>query len=127
MGLMRSSFMRPMTYQSTTKFMPDSRWFLGSLQFITDKFGILTLQEPESREIIRSGTCRLSPTPVRVGLINEAQLEHGLSELGKTGLDPIGDKADHIMAVSVAITNPICQSPSESDSEGGKEVYMVGE
>jgi hypothetical protein len=40
---MRSSFMRAMVYQSTTKFLPGSRWFRGSLQFITDKFGDLTL------------------------------------------------------------------------------------
>jgi hypothetical protein len=32
-----------MAYQSTIKFLPGSRWFLGSLQFITDKFGELTL------------------------------------------------------------------------------------
>jgi hypothetical protein len=42
-GLTRSSFVRAMTYQSTTKFLPGSRWFLGSLQFITDKFRDLTL------------------------------------------------------------------------------------
>jgi hypothetical protein len=35
--------MRAMAYQSTTKFLPSSRWFLGSLQFITNKFVDLTL------------------------------------------------------------------------------------
>jgi hypothetical protein len=39
--------MRTMMYQFTTKFLPSSRWFLGSLQFITDKYGDLTLQDPE--------------------------------------------------------------------------------
>jgi hypothetical protein len=40
---MRSSFMRGMPFQSTTKFLLGSRWFLGSLQFITDKFRDLSL------------------------------------------------------------------------------------
>jgi hypothetical protein len=69
---MRSIFVRAMTHQSTTKFLPGSRWFLGSLQFITDKFRDLTLQEPESCGIIGSGTDRLPLAPVRVSLVNEA-------------------------------------------------------
>jgi hypothetical protein len=36
MGLTRSSFVRAMVYQSTTKFLTGTRWFLGSLKFITD-------------------------------------------------------------------------------------------
>jgi hypothetical protein len=72
MGLTRSSFMRAMAYQSTTKFLPGSRWFPGSLQFITDMFGDLILQEPESHEVIGSGTDHLPPAPVQVSLINEA-------------------------------------------------------
>jgi hypothetical protein len=64
MGLMRLSFMRAMTYQSITKFLSDSRWFLGSLQFITNKFGDLTKQDPESRRIIESGTGLLPAAPV---------------------------------------------------------------
>jgi hypothetical protein len=50
-GLNRPSFVRAMAYQSTTKFLPGSRWFLGSLEFITDKFGDLSLQELESCEL----------------------------------------------------------------------------
>jgi hypothetical protein len=123
---MRSSFMRSMAYQSTTKFLPGSRWFLGSLQFITDKFGDLTLQEPKSCGIIRSGTGRLPLASIRVGLINEAQFRHRLSELGKTGSNPTGDKADHTLPILAATTNPICQSPLEFDSDGGGEVYIVG-
>jgi hypothetical protein len=124
---MRSSFVRAMTFQSTTKFLPGSRWFLGSLQFITDKFGDLNLQEPESSEVTRSGTGRLPPASVWVGLINEALLRHWLNELGKTDLDPTGDKADHILTILAATTDPIFQSSLESDSEGGREVYMVGD
>jgi hypothetical protein len=41
--------------------------------------------------------------------------------------DPIGDKADHTLAVSTATTDPIYQSSLESDSKGDREVYMVGQ
>jgi hypothetical protein len=41
-------------------------------------------------------------------------------------MDPAGDKADHILAVSVATIDQIYQSSLESDSEGGREVYIVG-
>jgi hypothetical protein len=41
-------------------------------------------------------------------------------------LDPAEDKADHTLAILAAITDPIYQSSPESDSEGGGEVYMVG-
>jgi hypothetical protein len=43
MGLMRSSFVRAMAFQSTTKFLLGSRWVLGSLLFIGNKFGDLNL------------------------------------------------------------------------------------
>jgi hypothetical protein len=123
---MRSSFMSAITYQSTTKFLPGSKWFLGSLQFITDKFRDLTLQEPESRKVIGSGTDPLPSGLVRVSLINETHLGHGLSKLGKMDLDPAEDKANHNLAVLTATTDPIYQSSPESDFEGGGEVYMMG-
>jgi hypothetical protein len=88
---MRSSFMRAMTFQSTTKFLLGSRWFLGPLLFIADKFGDMNLQEPESCEVIKSGTGHLPPAPVQVNLVNEARLKHGPIKLGKTDLDPSGD------------------------------------
>jgi hypothetical protein len=69
-------------FQSTTKFLPSSRWVLGSLLFIADKIGDLNLMEPKLCEIIGSGTDRLPPAPVRVGLINEAQLRHESLQLG---------------------------------------------
>jgi hypothetical protein len=89
---MRSSFVRAMTFQSTTKFLLDSRWVLGSLLFIADKFEDLNLQKHESCEFIGSGISRLQPAPVRVGLVNEPQLGHGLDELRKTDLDPSREK-----------------------------------
>jgi hypothetical protein len=48
MGLTRSSFVRAMAFQSVNKFLPGLRWFLGSLEFINDKIGDISLQEPES-------------------------------------------------------------------------------
>jgi hypothetical protein len=95
MGLMRSSFMRTNAFQSTTKFLPGSMWFLGSLEFLTDQFGNLSVQEPELSEVIGSGTGCLPPTPVRVSLVNEAQLR--LGPLGETDTNPVEDKADHTM------------------------------
>jgi hypothetical protein len=44
MGLLRSNFMIAMAFQSTTKFLPGSRWILGSLLFIADKFGDLNFR-----------------------------------------------------------------------------------
>jgi hypothetical protein len=54
MGLTRSSFVRAMVFQITTKFLPGSRCVLGFLLFIADMFEVLKLQEPD--EVIRSGT-----------------------------------------------------------------------
>jgi hypothetical protein len=98
-----------MTYQSTNKFSPDSRLIFGSLLFITDKFGDLSLQEPEPHP-----TKRIPLIPVRVSLVTEPQLRHGFNTSGEMEM-PSGDKADHN------------QSPSKSDSDGGREVYMVGQ
>jgi hypothetical protein len=41
-------------------------------------------------------------------------------------LDPAGDKADHILAILAATTDPIYQLSPKSNFEGGSEVYMVG-
>jgi hypothetical protein len=84
-----------MSFQSTTKFLPGSRWVLGSLIFIADKFGDMNLQEPESREVVGSGTGHLPPALIRVGLINESQLGHRSVELGKADPDPSEDNTDH--------------------------------
>jgi hypothetical protein len=51
--------MRTMAFESATKFLLGSRWFLGSLEFLTDKFGNLSLQEPELSEVIRLGNVYL--------------------------------------------------------------------
>jgi hypothetical protein len=106
-GLTRSSFVRAMSFQSTIKFLPGSKWVLGSLLFIPNMFGDLILQELESCKVIRSDTSCLPPAPVRVGLVSEAQLRHGSIQLGKMDSNPSGDKVDHTLAVPVATTDPI--------------------
>jgi hypothetical protein len=126
-GLTRSSFMRSMAFQSTTKFLSGSRWVLGSLLFIADKFRNLSLQEPKSHEVARLGIGRLPPAPVQVSLVNEAQLRHRSIKLGKTDTDLLGHKADHTLAILITITDPIYQMPPKSDSEGDREVFMEGE
>jgi hypothetical protein len=124
---MRSIFVTAMAFQSINKFLPGSRWVLGSLLFIADKFGDLNLQERKLREVVGSSTGHLPPALVWVALINEAQHEHRPTKLGKTDSDPSGDKADHTLAISAAITDPIHQSSPKSDSEGDQKVYMVGQ
>jgi hypothetical protein len=99
----------------------------GIFLFIADKFGDLNPQEPESHEVVRSGIGHLPPALVWVSLINEARPGHGFIKLGKTGLDPSRDKVDHTSAISVAITDPIYQSSVDSDFEGDREVYLLGQ
>jgi hypothetical protein len=41
--------------------------------------------------------------------------------------DPTEDKADHTLVVLAAAIDPIFQLSSESDSEYGGQVYMVGQ
>jgi hypothetical protein len=98
---------RAMTFQSTTKLLLGSKWFLGPLDFLTDKFGNLSRQEPELSKAVGSGIGRLPPSPVRVGLVNEAQFKHGLGLLGEMDTDPAEDRADHTLAAQVAATYPI--------------------
>jgi hypothetical protein len=42
-------------------------------------------------------------------------------------IDPAEDKADHTLVVLAAAIDPIFQLSSESDSEYGGQVYMVGQ
>jgi hypothetical protein len=96
MGLTRSSFVRTIAFQSTTKFLPSLKWFLGSLEFLADKFGNLSFQELELSKVARSGTDRLPPVLVRIGLVNEAQLRLGSSR--ETDPYSVEDRADHTLA-----------------------------
>jgi hypothetical protein len=103
------------------------RWVLESLLFITNKFRDLSLQEPELPDVTGLGTGRLALVPVRVGLINEARLRHRSMVLGEADTDPPRDKTNHNLAGFPDTTYPIYQAPPEFDSEGSREVYMVGQ
>jgi hypothetical protein len=63
-GLTRLGFVRVMAFQSTTKFLPNCRWFLDSLEFLTDKFENLSLQEPKLSKVTGLGIGHLAPAPV---------------------------------------------------------------
>jgi hypothetical protein len=76
-------------------------------------------------KVTGSGTGHLPPTPVRVGLINEAQLGHRFNSLEEMDADPTEDRVDHTLAAQAAATDPIYSPSSESNSEYGREVYMV--
>jgi hypothetical protein len=114
-----------MAFQSRTKLHPGSRWFLGSVEFLTDQFGNLSLQELESSEVDESGTDRLPLALVQVCLVNEAQLRLGPS--GEMDTDPIEDKVDHTPTARAATVDPIYSPSSGSYSEYGREVYMVAQ
>jgi hypothetical protein len=90
-----------------------------------DKCGDLSLQELESREVIESGTDRVPPIPIQVGLISEARLRYRLRVSGEVESDPSGDKANHHGFSCLATTDLIYQTSPESDSDSGQEVYMV--
>jgi hypothetical protein len=96
------------------------------LTFIGDKMGNLSWQEPESWKIAWSGTNRVHPIPARDGLACEAQLVHGSSISGQLDLDPSGDIIDHHEICCSAAIDPIYKPSPESDSNGGREVFMVG-
>jgi hypothetical protein len=111
-GLTRLDYVRSMVFQLTRKFLPRSRWVLGSLLFITDKFRDLSLQEPESLYVTGSSTDHIPMIPAQVSLVITAQLRHGSNESGEAGSDTSGDKADHHESGFPATTDPICKSPS---------------
>jgi hypothetical protein len=94
-GFTRFVYMRSTTFRSTSKFLPSSRLVFGSLLFIVDKMGDLSLQKTKSREEVGSNTDRFPPMPVRVNLACEARLGHGSSNTGESELDPSGDRVDH--------------------------------
>jgi hypothetical protein len=78
-GLTRSSFVRAMVFHPATKFLPGSRWCLGSLEFITNKFWG---SKSAGTRVEQSHQIRHRPLPldpVRVDLVSEAQLVHGLT------------------------------------------------
>jgi hypothetical protein len=127
MGLTRFNYVRSMAFQLASKFLSGSRMVFGSLLSNADNMGDLRLREPELWEITRLGTDRFPPTPARVGLTCKAQLRHRSNRSGKPELDPSRDNADHQEICCPVAADPIYKMPSESNSDGGQEVFMVGQ
>jgi hypothetical protein len=83
------------------------------------------MQEPEQQESLGSYVDRSPMTLIRVGLASKARPGHGSDESWESELDHSGDD----LRVCYPITaNPIYNIAvlSESDSKGGREVFMVG-
>jgi hypothetical protein len=118
---MRFIYVRSMSFQSTSKFLPGTRTVFGSLLFIADKMGYLNLQEPESWEIVGLGTDIFPLASAEVDLACEARLGHGSSRSGGGE-----DNIDHHKICCPDAADPIYKSSLESDSDGYREVFMVG-
>jgi hypothetical protein len=92
---------------------------------LTNNFGNISLQESELSKVTGSGTVCLPSSPVRVDLINEAQLDHRLGLLGEMDMGPGEDRADYTLATQAATTDLIYSPSAESDSKYDREIYMV--
>jgi hypothetical protein len=125
-GPTRLSYARSMTFQSSSKFLPGSRLASGSLLFIANQMGDLSLSEPASREIVGSGTDRVHLIPTRDGLAYEAQLGHKTCLSAESELDPSMDNTDHHKVCCPTTTYPIYKPSPEFDSDNGQVVFMVG-
>jgi hypothetical protein len=119
MGLTRFIYVRSLVFKLASKFLRGLRLVFGSLLFITDKMGNLSLQEPESREIVRSNIDRLPPTLVRVSLACEAWPRHRSTRLLECESDPSGDNINHHEIYCPDAVDSIYKPSSESDSDGG--------
>jgi hypothetical protein len=97
----------------------------GSLLFIANKMGDLSLQEPKLQEITGSDTDRFPPTLVRVSLVCEACPRHGSNKSGESKSDLSVDNVYHCKICCPIATDPIYKPSSESDSEGDREIFMV--
>jgi hypothetical protein len=115
-----------MAFDSTSRFLPGSRLVFGSLLFIVDKMGDLSLHQPEWREIIRSDTDHFPLTSTRAGVACEAWLGRGSIGSGEFELGPSGDSVDHHEICCPDTTDPIWEPWLEPDSDG-QEVFIVGQ
>jgi hypothetical protein len=120
--------MRSMTFQASAKFLPGSGFVFGSLHFIANKFGDLSLQEPEQHKVSEPGTNRPPSSPARVGLTLQTRPEHGSDVLGESESDTFGENTGHLRVCCPNTVDPIYNhiALSESDSESNREIFMVG-
>jgi hypothetical protein len=124
---MRFIYVRSMTFRSTSKLFPFSRLVFISLLFIADKMGNLSLKVHEPMEDAGSDADRFLPTPFQVGLACRAQFKLGSSKMGELELDPSRDCIDHNGISCLKVVDPIYKPSSGSASDGGREVFMVGQ
>jgi hypothetical protein len=115
-----------MAFESTSKFLSGSRLVFGSILFVADKMGDLSLKELKLWEITGSDTDHFPPTSAQVGLTCEARLGHGSSQLGESESDPSGDNVNHHEICCPDVADPIYKPSLESKSDGGPKVFMVG-
>jgi hypothetical protein len=126
-GPTRFIYVKSMAFDSTSRFLPGSRLVIGSVLFIADKMGDLSLHQPESWEIDGSNTDHFPLTPTRDGLACEARLGCGSSGPGEFESDPSGDSVDHHEICCPDTTDPNYKRWLESDFDGGQEVFIVGQ
>jgi hypothetical protein len=95
--------------------------------FITNKFGDLSVQELKPWEITGSSIDRIPLILAQVNLVIDAQLGHGFNAFWEAESDPSGNKADYHGIACPIVADPIHQPPVDSNSNDGREVYMVGQ
>jgi hypothetical protein len=126
-GLTGFIYVRSMVFESAIKFLSGSRLVFGSLLFIADMMGDLSLQESEPQAIIGSDADQFPPTPVRVSLACEARPEHKSNKLAESKSDLFGDTVSHHDIYCPITADPIYKPLWESDSDDNREIFMVGQ
>jgi hypothetical protein len=117
-----------MMFQASAKFLPGSGFVFGSLHFIANKLGDLSLQEPEQQKVLEPGTNRPPSSPARVGLTLQTRPEHGSDVLGEFESDTFRENTDHLRVRCPDTVDPIYShiALSESNSKSIREIFMVG-
>jgi hypothetical protein len=64
---------------------------------------------------------------IRIGLTCEARLGHRTSNTGESESDPSGHRVNHHEISCLEGVDPIYKQSTGSDSDGGQEVFMVGQ
>jgi hypothetical protein len=99
--------------QALATFLWGVRFVFGSLHFIANQLGDLSMKELEQQENLGSSTDRSRPTSFRVSHVS----------------DLLEENAGHLRSCHPSTTDPICSVSafSKSDSDGDRKVFMVGQ
>jgi hypothetical protein len=119
---------KSMAFQALAMFSTGSRFVFGSLHFIVNQLGDLIMQEPEQQENSGSGINQSSTTLARVSLVSEAWLGHESDVLREFESDLFKEDVGHLGSCHPNMEDSIYNviALSESDSEGDREVFMMG-